>query len=474
MDNARRVLSSLSERSAKCIDEVSNAFAVGNVTGAAGTGGVDGEGSSTTLGGLVGVNQGGISNSSAFGNVGGANVANLQAGGLVGDNSGAILSSTAFGNVQAGDGSNAGGLVASNSAFACNGCTNGDGSPFFNTAAIFNSHAFGDVTVGATSVAGGFVGAGDGLIANSTAFGNVLGGGNSVLGGFIGTLSFENGAGVILTSGAAGSVTSTGPNSIVGGFAGLTSGTIVASVSTGPVTGTSDSYLGGFAGVNLGTIAASFTTPGASVTGTGTRDIVGGFVGANFGSIDSSSSAGNATGGAFSTVGGFAGTNARFVNFAPGSIPASSFPSGSITNSSASGSATGGAGQHDRSVHRVERSDLRLAAAGVSVDRRKLQRCAVLLRQYRHPAAAHGDFVRRVPAVPGGAADAGHPGSHLARRSSPRSAPRPWSAISRAPSRRRRSRRRGRRAPAPLPADGRSCPASSAGSWIFRRPPRPA
>ena len=188
------------------------------------------------------------------------------------------------------------------------------------------------------------MGAGDGLIANSTAFGNVLGGGNSVLGGFIGALSFENGAGVILASGAAGSVTSTGPNSIVGGFAGLTGGTIFASVSTGAVTGTSDSYLGGFAGVNLGTIAASFTTPDANVTGTGTRDIVGGFVGANFGSINSSSSAGNAAGGAFSTVGGFAGTNARFINFAPGSIPASSFPSGSITNSSASGSATGGPG----------------------------------------------------------------------------------------------------------------------------------
>jgi hypothetical protein len=325
---------------------ISNAFAIGNVTGAAGTGGVDGEGGSTTLGGLAGINQGLISESGAFGEVGGANVANLQAGGLVGDNSGTIMSSFAFGSVQSGDGSNAGGLVASHSAntFGCNGCANGDGSPFFNTAAIVDSHAFGDVTVGATSVAGGFVGAGDGLIANSTAIGNVLGGGNSVLGGFIGALSFENGAGVILSSLAGGSVTSTGPNSIVGGFAGLTGGTIVASVSTGPVSGTSDSYLGGFAGVNLGTIAASFTTPGASVTGTGTRDIVGGFVGANFGSIDSSSSAGDAAGGAFSTVGGFAGTNARFINFAPGSIPASSFPSGSITNSSASGSATGGPG----------------------------------------------------------------------------------------------------------------------------------
>ena len=129
---------------------IANAFAAGNVTGAPGTGGVDGDGGSTTLGGLAGINQGVISNSAAIGDVGGPNVANLQAGGLVGDNSGAILSSSAFGNVQAGDGSNAGGLVASNSVnnFNCSGCMLGDGSPYFNTASIFDSHAFGDVTVG--------------------------------------------------------------------------------------------------------------------------------------------------------------------------------------------------------------------------------------------------------------------------------------------------------------------------------------
>jgi filamentous hemagglutinin family protein len=325
---------------------ITNAFAAGNVTGAPGTGGVDGEGGSTTLGGLAGVNQGLISNSGAIGDVGGLNVANLQAGGLVGDNSGTIVSSFAAGTVQAGDGSNAGGLVASNSInnFNCAGCIIGDGNATFNTAFIFDSHAFGNVTVGATSVAGGLVGASDGFIANSFAFGNVTGGGNSVLGGFIGALSFENGPGLILASASAGSVTSTGPNSIVGGFAGLTGGTIFASVSTGAVTGTSDSYLGGFAGVNLGTIAASLTTPDASVTGTGNHDVIGGFVGANFGSIDSSSSAGNASGATNSLVGGFAGINARFINFAAGSISGSSFPSGSITNSSASGSATGGPG----------------------------------------------------------------------------------------------------------------------------------
>ena len=172
----------------------------------------------------------------------------------------------------------------------------------------------------------------------------MTGGGNSVLGGFVGAFTFANGPAVIDQSTASGPVTSTGPNSIVGGFAGLTSGTIFASAASGPVTGTSDSYLGGFAGVNLGNITDSSTTSSASVTGTGDRNIIGGFVGANFGSIDSSTSAGNASGNTNSAVGGFAGANATFVNFPAGSVPNSSFPVGTITNSSATGTATGGSG----------------------------------------------------------------------------------------------------------------------------------
>lgn len=321
-------------------------WASGDVTGAAGTGGVNGEGGSTTLGGLAGFNHGLIVLSYAEGNVGSPGTANLEAGGLVGGNSGTILSSAAFGNVQAGDGSMAGGLVASNSPtnFNCPNCLIGDGAPFFNSAFIFDSHALGDVMVGAASLAGGLAGTSDGggIITSSSATGAVTGGGNSVLGGFIGALGFEGGPGGITNSTASGPVTSTGPNSIVGGFAGLASGTILDSSATGPVTGTSDSYLGGFVGVNLGLVYAS--TAASSVTGTGNRDVVGGFVGANFGSIDSSSSSGNASGGTNSAVGGFAGANARFVNFSAGSIPGSSFPVGTITNSSASGSASGGQG----------------------------------------------------------------------------------------------------------------------------------
>jgi hypothetical protein len=75
---------------------ITNAFATGDVTGAAGSNGI------TTLGGLAAVNLGSISNSLASGDVGSPNVANLQAAGLVGNNSGTILSSIALGNVQAG------------------------------------------------------------------------------------------------------------------------------------------------------------------------------------------------------------------------------------------------------------------------------------------------------------------------------------------------------------------------------------
>ena len=65
---------------------ITNAFATGNVTGTAGVGGI------STLGGLVGSNQGEgkIATSSARGDVGGLNIANLQAGGLVGSNAGTI------------------------------------------------------------------------------------------------------------------------------------------------------------------------------------------------------------------------------------------------------------------------------------------------------------------------------------------------------------------------------------------------
>ena len=254
------------------------------------------------------------------------------------------MSSVASGNVHAGDGSTAGGLVGSNSidTITCTSCLVGDGALFANAAAIGDSQASGNVIVVATSVGGGLAGTGDGTFTGSSASGAVTGGDNSVLGGFIGALTFENGPGQVTDSTASGTVTSTGSNSTIGGFVGLSSGMISSSASPGIVTGTSDSYLGGFVGVNLGSIDQSSAT--GSVTGSGTENVGGGFAGANFGSIDSSSASGNATSGPSSAVGGFAGANAQFVNFPADSIPGSSFPVGTITNSSASGAAAGGTG----------------------------------------------------------------------------------------------------------------------------------
>ena len=265
------------------------------------------------------------------------NVANLQAGGLVGGNSGTIGSSRRARKCAGGRRQHRRRSLASNfvSSSTCAGCAN-------DTAIIAGSGARGSVTVGDASIAGGLVGTGDGTILSSSAIGTVTGGGNSVLGGVIGTLIFGNGPGEVIASSASGTVTSIGPNSTVGGFVGVSGGTISSSTASGSVTGTTESYLGGFVGVNIGTIEQSAAN--GSVTGLGNRDVIGGFVGANFGSIDASAATGNATGATNSAVGAFAGANASFVNFPSESVSGSSFPVGTITNSIATGAANGGTG----------------------------------------------------------------------------------------------------------------------------------
>src|SRR5262249_25234968 len=76
---------------------VTNTFERGNVTGVAGPGNSLNEVDVTVLGGLVGINDGLITSSFATGTVGALNVNALVAGGLVGDNSGAIFDSFAIG-----------------------------------------------------------------------------------------------------------------------------------------------------------------------------------------------------------------------------------------------------------------------------------------------------------------------------------------------------------------------------------------
>jgi filamentous hemagglutinin family protein len=325
---------------------IRNTFATGNVTGATGLGNLNAGDDQTTLGGLVGSNSGLVENSFARGDVGTLNVSGLAVGGLVGDNAGTIRGSVAFGTVQAGDQSVAGGLVGNNSLFDPCGCVSyGDGSAYFNTAFITGSTAFGNVTVGSMSIAGGFVGANDGPLVTNVAHGNVLGAGNTFLGGFVGVAGYNDGLGTISFATASGSVTSTGPNSTIGGLVGGNMSPIVNSSASGPVTGTSDSFLGGLVGINVGKITDSTTAATATVTAPGANNIMGGLVGLNLGWIDPSTSAGNVTGGPNNIVGGFVGANTAFTNFSPNLIAGSTFPVGTISPGSfGTGTATGGPG----------------------------------------------------------------------------------------------------------------------------------
>jgi hypothetical protein len=322
------------------------AYAMGNVNGAPGLpSNKDNFNNTTELGGFVGDNQGTISHSFATGNVGSAGAAYLSVGGFAANNEGLISNSLATGAVAGGDFSQGGGFVASNSPNdlgGCPGCFIGDG--FNNSATISNSQASGNVMVGAESIAGGFAsnsgnskGAG-GNFDNITASGAVTASHDSIVGGLVGVL----GDNTTLSNSLAQNtlVSSTGPNSIIGGVVGVNVGSVSNTKSTAPVSGTSNSFIGGIAGINFGTLANVSADP--PIIGSGDHNFIGGIAGLNVGSITDSTAQVTITSDSTSYVGGLVGLNGSYTNV-PSAIPGSSFPNGTITNSSASGSGFSGA-----------------------------------------------------------------------------------------------------------------------------------
>jgi hypothetical protein len=284
-------------------------FATGNVSVSDGTG--------AAAGGLVGFNFGSINNSFASGNVTGGNSTDIfkagSVGGLVGlqDAGGTINLSFATGDVSAGSKSSAGGLVGFN-----NGTINFSGAGGavssvdnaagglagfnWNGATITGSFAIGNVSGGRD--AGGFVGVNTGNIVSSFAIGNVSGSGNA--GGFAGS-NDNNGA--INASFAFGNV-AVGSGSTAGGFVGDNHAQIMNSGAFGNVNGGSNSILGGFAAGNLdGTISDS--TAIGSVSSTGSNSIVGGFAGISTGELVRVTSSGAVSGTAESYLGGLVGIN---------------------------------------------------------------------------------------------------------------------------------------------------------------------
>ena len=229
----------------------------------------------TEVGGLVGVSDGNITNSSATGNVSGTN----GVGGLVGLSGGDISNSYATGGVG-GVGDYVGGLVG------------------YSAGTITNSYATSSVG-GVGDYVGGLVGSSAGTITNSYATGSVGGEGAFSVGGLVGS----NNGDISNSYAAGGSVIG---YLEVGGLAGANSlnGNIERSYSHNTVTGLGElnNDIGGLVGYNSGEILGSY----AISTVTGERE-VGGLVGENFGFVTNSYTTGYVTGD--TNVGGLIGYN---------------------------------------------------------------------------------------------------------------------------------------------------------------------
>ena len=253
------------------------------------------------VGGLIGRNDGTVSDSYAAGDVRGDD----RAGGLLGLSSGAVTGSYATGavSVSALNG-NGGGLIgdlrdvvtdsyATGNVTAASGVTGARigglvGQTSFVNARIIRSYATGNVTAsGANSLVGGLLGVtgtNSARVIGSYATGAVTANGaNSALGGLVG---FVQNANILVgASYATGAVTANGAgDNHLGGLAGRISHaiTIAASYATGAVTatGAGNNHLGGLAGRVTGTTAptairASYATGAVSATGAGSNTLGG-------------------------------------------------------------------------------------------------------------------------------------------------------------------------------------------------------
>ncbi|KAG8149242.1 two-partner secretion domain-containing protein, partial [Burkholderia catarinensis] len=267
------------------------------------SGRVEGDSSTTKIGGLVGENltalwpdmgEATITNSSADVQVvvkGMTPGRFVGAGGLVGRNTGLIAGSSSAGSVQVdGVGAVVGGLVGIND---INGKTRGT---------IRASNSSSDVKVGSNAKAGGLVGVNQAVVDASSASGAVTAGANSRVGGLVG----EN-SGVIAASTAAGKVMA-GASSRAGGLVGSNDGEVRASEATGDVVAGTDSQAGGLVGYSGEKASISASTARGNVKA-GDRSQLGGLVGENRGAIAASLARGTVTAGAKSHAGGLVGLN---------------------------------------------------------------------------------------------------------------------------------------------------------------------
>ena len=258
------------------------------------------------VGGLVGRNNGIVSNSYCSGNVAGDD----YVGGMIGYNwNGSVSNSYSAGNV-AGQrdvgglvGINGGALTNCYSTSGVTGWYSTGGLGGTNKGSVANSYSSG--TVNAWYSVGALIGTNEGSLSNSYSSGSVTGWYS--VGGLVGVNS--------QTVSNAHSSASVSGRSDVGGLVGTNHGPVRDSYVTGSVAGERD--VGGLVGTNYNTVRNSYATD--SVTG---QWNAGGLVGSNDGAVRDSYSTGSMTGNYY--VGGLVGGN-----------------NGTVSNSLSTGSVTG-------------------------------------------------------------------------------------------------------------------------------------
>ena len=242
------------------------------------------------VGGLIGINGGALTNCYSTSAITGW----YSTGGLAGTNRGSVANSYSSGTVSAwysvGSliGTNEGSLSNSYSSGAVTGWYSVGGLIGVNSQSVSNAHS--DASVSGRSDVGGLVGSNRGPVRDSYVTGSVAG--ERDVGGLVGTNHDA-----VRNSYATGSVSGQWN---AGGLIGTNHGSLKGSYCTGSMTG--DYYLGGLVGANNGTVINSLSR--GSVIG---NYYVGGLTGSNSGNVSTSYSTSSVSGS--SIVSGLVGIN---------------------------------------------------------------------------------------------------------------------------------------------------------------------
>ena len=258
--------------------------------------------SGATYAGLFGlVGRGGTVRD--VGLVGGSvtDTAGAEVGGLVGLNDGTVTQSYSTGAVSGGSYAT-GGLVG------------------YNDGTVTQSYNTGAVSGGSGAIVGGLVGINGGTVTQSYSTGAVSGGSGATVGGLVGI----NVLGTVTQSYSTGAV-SGGSGATVGGLVGFNGGTVTQSYSTGAVSGGSGATVGGLVGENDGPLTNSYfdTATSGTTTGVGIGS-ASGVTGLTTAALQSTATTGVALGTAFSggAAGGENGVYPYLTAFFPNGVQA--------------------------------------------------------------------------------------------------------------------------------------------------------